>query len=360
MLVAMPLLATAQLYVPDTSWTPAFPVGGHTYSGVAVLRGRVYVTQRGNISLNPVYVLSTNGTLLSSFGSEAIGTKTTSGGTTTWGAHGIAVDGITGQAVRIYINDFDAFTLTAFDLHSPDFALHGSLRVGTPGVQGNGTTPIIQFGHLADTAIERPAAPGAPSRIYVSDGDGGSANRVIALEVSVGTTARGHLLRPQANFLWATPSAYHNPHSIAFHPRTRLLLLADREHHHLRLLRSADGVDLGSFDCGLGLGQGGKPFGVRTYADHAPSGLDVAFVAIMNNPQDGHNQKIAVLDLSRLSAADGSASPCEILQIIDVPTSDSGPHLLGVDPDTADVYAALVADAPRSWVLRYRLNRAAL
>lgn len=136
MLVAMPLLATAQLYVPDTSWTPAFPVEGHTYSGVAVLRGRVYVTQRGNISLNPVYVLSTNGTLLSSFGSEAIGTKTTSGGTTTWGAHGIAVDGITGQAVRIYINDFDAFTLTAFDLHSPDFALHGSLRVGTPGVQG--------------------------------------------------------------------------------------------------------------------------------------------------------------------------------------------------------------------------------
>ena len=38
------------------------------------------------------------------------------------------------------------------------------------------------------------------------------------------------------------------------------------------------------------------------------------------------------------------------------PQEYSGPHLLGVDDLTGDVYAALVADVPESTVLRFRLN----
>jgi hypothetical protein len=43
-----------------------------------------------------------------------------------------------------------------------------------------------------------------------------------------------------------------------------------------------------------------------------------------------------------------------VLQTITIdPTTLSGPHLLGVDTNSGDIYVALVADAPRSTVLRY-------
>ena len=72
----------------------------------------------------------------------------------------------------------------------------------------------------------------------------------------------------------------------------------------------------------------------------------------MDNPQDGRNQQILVMDVAKSTA---SAFSCDLVEVIDVPRVDSGPHLLGVDSATGDVYAALVADQPRSWVLRYRL-----
>ena len=74
----------------------------------------------------------------------------------------------------------------------------------------------------------------------------------------------------------------------------------------------------------------------------------------MDNPQDGRNQRIEVLDVSGLDAAAGATSPCARVQTLVVPTQYSGPHLLGVDALTGDVYAALVADQPRSTVLRFK------
>ena len=119
----------------------------------------------------------------------------------------------------------------------------------------------------------------------------------------------------------------------------------------------------------------GKPFGVRTYAPRtgrglaaprarsplqgeavAPdSALDLLFVASMDNPQDGRWQRISVLDASGLTEAEGAHSPCRVLQTIRIdPKVYSGPHLLGVDERTGDLYAALVADKPLSTVLRFK------
>lgn len=81
---------------------------------------------------------------------------------------------------------------------------------------------------------------------------------------------------------WATPARYNNPHSIAIHQKSGLLLVADREDLHVKLLQSSDGHDLGAWDCGLEFGAKGRPFGVRTLRI---DGYDLTFVAIMDNPQ---------------------------------------------------------------------------
>ena len=53
------------LYSRDPSWKPAFPLGSHTFSGVAVApplgpsgSSVLYVTQRGNRTVDPVLVLA--------------------------------------------------------------------------------------------------------------------------------------------------------------------------------------------------------------------------------------------------------------------------------------------------------------
>ena len=325
------------------------------FSGVTVHSGVLFVTQRGNTSLDPVIALSTaSGALHYTFGAHNIAQSPDK---STWGAHGIASAALA-NGTRIYVNDFNRYTLTAFDLVRPADMPVPSLSVGTPFVPGVGNDPV-QFGKLADTAIGGPGAARGTTRVYVSDGDGGDANRVVALEVSDGDSMRG----PSYALAWATPQFFHNPHSIALHPRTGLLLVADREHARLRLLFSVDGIDLGTLECGLRLGVQpdgkayGVPFGVRFYSS-SDQRRDLAFVAIMDNPQDGRNQRIAVLDVSGFEAGAGTGSPsptaCKLVQEIHVPTSDSGPHLLGVDHDTGDLYAALVAPQPRSWVLRYK------
>ena len=333
----------AQIYYQDRTWAPAFPTGANMFSGVAVHDGMLYVTQRGNTSIDPVLVMSTkSGALQGTFGSADVGTSPDG---KTWGAHGIGVAGIP-SGTRVFINDFNKYVLTAFDSSAESTPFTKSLQLGTPGVQGNGTNPV-QFGHLADTAVRTAMPPASKSRVFVSDGDGGSANRVVALEISNEASCGTGCSR----LLWATPSVYYNPHSIAFHARTGMLLIADREHNHTRLIRADDGKDLGVFDCGHLFGKYGKPFGVRFWASE-DLGLNLAFVAVMDNPQDGRNQQILVMDVAKSTAA---KFHCDVVEQIDVPPTDSGPHLLGVDSATGDVYAALVADRPRSWVLRYRL-----
>jgi len=78
------------------------------------------------------------------------------------------------------------------------------------------------------------------------------------------------------------------------------------------------------------------------------------FVAIMYNPQDGLNQQLVILDASGLQSHEGAKSKCTVLQRLEIESKYSGPHLLGVDKHTGDIYAALVSDTPLSTVLRFK------
>ena len=366
------LAASATPYAPrpDPHWKPAFPKGAHTFSAVGIAFAAnnpnsaiVFVTQRGNASIDPVLVLNaSDGSLLTSWGKSHVA-LTPSPPPRSWGAHGLSIEqcdtypcgeGRISSFFRVWIEDFTGHTMRCF-------SATGRLldSVGTPGIAGNGTSPI-QFGNVADAAVvagvAAPSSPPTPGTVYASDGDGGSANRVIAFET------------PSNRVLWATPAVYANPHSIALHDASQLLVVADREHSQLRLLRARDGLDLGAWDaCDLHFGSEGRPYGVRTLSRRAGdmarrgsggeggASRDYLFVASMDNPQDGRFQRITVIDASGLSAAAGTRSPCKVVQTIPLdPAEYSGPHLLGVDRATGDLYAALVADKPRSTVLRFK------
>eukprot|EP00946_MAST-07B_sp_MAST-7B-sp1_P002524 g2524.t1 len=347
---ALGLLAVvdaAGLYHLDMTWRPQFPEGSHMFSAVGVYGDRLFVTQRGNSSLFPVLVASTkDGSLVGTWqGDVALAVP---GGT--WGAHGLSVESC-GYAcspgdqlpnTRIWIEDFTNHTVTSYSSMGKKFE-----QVGTPGVAGNSTSPL-QFGKVADAYVVG-GSSSAMTTVYAADGDGGSANRVVKFRVSRGSA--GATVETE----WATGHVFDNPHSIAMHEKSKLIIVADREHYALKLMQSSDGKILGTWNCGLKFGSGyGVPFGVRTLAFR---GKDLLFVASMDNPQDHKYQKISVINIENLSGDLGAESPCNVLQTLTIdPQEYSGPHLLGVDHLTGDIYAALVADTPKSTVLRFRLN----
>ena len=183
--------------------------------------------------------------------------------------------------------------------------------------------------------------------LYFSDGDGGSANRVVAYAVPPSGTLPGKVR-------WATPAGtYPTRTQIALHQRTGLLVVANRGMNETRLIRASDGTDLGVLDCDLDFGAQGTPFGVRTLEG---GGWDLLFVAAMDNPQDSRNQRILVVDASGLDASGAAKSTCDVVQEIGIPTSYSRLHLFGIDTATGELYAALVADSPQSTVLRFRMR----
>ena len=312
-----------------------------------------YVSQRGNTSLQPLLALNaTDGSLIRTFGGAYVGRDSANA---TWGAHGLIVETCSyacvpgagyHASVRLYVQDFDAHTFIGFGGDGAHL-----FTAGTPGRAGNGTVPVLQFGSVADADVSTGAVLSGevqPSTVFASDGDGGDANRVVRLSVEPSNT--GVYLE------WATGHIFHNPHSIALHARSGLLLVADREDAQLRLLRAADGADLGAWDqCGLHLGQNGVPFAMRTLV--TSSGRDLLFVATYDNPPDGQHQRIVVIDAAGIDSAKGIESPCTVLQTLAIdPSVYSGPHLLGVDLYSGDLYAALVADVPHSTVLRFRCS----
>jgi len=349
-------------YHLDTTWSPQFPHGTHTFSAVGVSYNKndqkknVYCTQRGNSTLQPVQVLSSDGTFLSSWGAADVAIATPG---KTWGAHGLSIercenncDG--GQSssdpnLRVWIEDFTNHTVTAFTSDGKKL-----LQVGTPGIAGNGTSPL-QFDHVADAVVV--SAPSGMTSVYASDGDGGYANRVSKFNVDNNNN--------EVQTEWVTDHVFNNPHSIAMHQPSGLLIVADREQQALKLINSQDGTVLpGNFNCHLSFGTNttGVPFGVRTYYKKSSllsSNMDVnlLFVASMDNPQDHKHQKISVLDVSKLTLEDGVDSECFLIQELFIdPQEYSGPHLMGVDPENGDLYAALVADVPHSTVLRFTMK----
>lgn len=75
----------------------------------------------------------------------------------------------------------------------------------------------------------------------------------------------------------------------------------------MRLLNATTGEDYGAWDIGLGYGHG-KPFGVRTITQTMNGPTDLLAIAVMDNPQDGINQKILIVDTSDLKVESGITS----------------------------------------------------
>ena len=354
------------MYVVDARWLPELPQGTHAFSAVGVHQGEVYVSQRGNVSHDPVLVLSAeDGRLLRTWGAADVATASHS-----WGSHGLAVCGA-GPGATIWIDDFFAHTLVAFDGHGNQLG-----SIGVPGWAGNRTTSPIELGSVADTVCDGTGA------LFIADGDGGRNNRVLKVRAVLGPPAARYT---HAQVEWATPPIYLNPHSLALHARSGSLVVADRDHGSTRLLRASDGRDLGRWDCGLEPDGTEQPFGLRFHTHTTPLsgggrgalGHDLLFMSVYapNAAAPERRQALLVLDASplhswalatqqqsalgepgRASMSSGASLPrCVVLQRLSIDGSEwSFPHLLGVDPRNGDVYAALVADAPRSSVLRFR------
>jgi hypothetical protein len=352
-ILAVTTLSIEPLYHLDTDWSPSFPPGSHTYSAVGVYKNSIFVTQRGNSTIPPVIEVSKiNGTTLANWGENDIGIAHPG---KTWGAHGLTIESCNYRCVpdedfypfmRVWVEDFTNHTLTAFTHNGKKI-----VQVGTPGIAGNSTSPP-QFDHIADAYVVSGGVTAVlselPSDIYVSDGDGGYANRVMKIIVP---PVENNNIKPYVD--WATGHVFDNPHSITMHKKSQLLIVADREQQAIKLIVSKTGQVLeGNYNCGLHFGiNGGVPFGVRTYNDDDD---DLLFIASMDNPQDHMHQKITVIDISNLNYEDGTSSKYSIIQTIQInPKQYSGPHLMGIDPSNGDIYAALVADQPLSTVLRF-------
>lgn len=317
-------------YELDLSWKPL--LCGTRFSGVDVGQDSLgntvlFVIQRGDVKCDPVQLLDLQGRWLAGFGRGHISFDNNS---QTWGCHGIAVETHTnGTTARIYINDIAQDTVMTFNM-AGDFLF----EIGTPYVSGNKTSPL-QFGAVADSSIDV-KAPGF-AMVYVSDGDGGANNRIVKLAVN---SSGPPIVQ------WVTPALFNNPHSLALHRASGVVVVADRDNASLQLLSADRGSLLGQLDCGLNLGVAGKPFGVRVWEARA-----LLLVAIMDNPQDGRNQRLAIAQLE----GQGEDVRCSMLQNIPLdPSVSSGPHLLGLDINTGDAYVALVNPTPLSTVLRFK------
>jgi len=247
-------------------WPRGMPSESYALSAVGIdpyaLGGaEVYVAQRGANLTQPILVFNETGDLVRSFGADSIARDTTG----TWGCHGLSVKSTPSMETQIWVNDFVEFTTKVY---SSDGKLLSEF--GTKSDPGPDVAPL-QFDKVADTAF----GSGESNMVYVSDGDGSSNHRVIAIEAGDVETlsqlsseaspskARGHLRRSDSQdsnkILWIggnnnTEGAFSDVvlglsltsmHSVAHHARTNTLFAADRENNrtlHVDAVSAPDAV----------------------------------------------------------------------------------------------------------------------
>jgi hypothetical protein len=229
-------------YVLDAGWPSGMPAASYQLSAVGVdpfvVGGaEVYVAQRGANLTQPILVFNEAGELVRSFGAGHIARDDKG----VYGCHGLSVRSAMDSPTQIWVNDFDEYTTKVF---SPTGDLLATLgQADTPGA---GTLPL-QFDKVADTDF------GADGAVFISDGDGSSNHRVIALNASdlAGLAASGalrdasKLLLDSSYLLWVggnnnTPTAFgttvlglplQSMHSVAHHARTNTIFAVDRENN---------------------------------------------------------------------------------------------------------------------------------
>lgn len=321
-------------YMVDPTWKPDWPAGVGSFSAVAVSGDKVLISQRDAHNANPILVLDkTSGKMLSSFGGAEVGKVNTS-----FGSHGISVQPADAAAGRpedtVWVMDFFNHTVLSFNLQ-------GQL-LGKAGRSGVASADPDKFGSVADAAFRKGSA-------FFSDGDGGSNNRIERWAAASGKPEHVEWVAPATPPSQRKTEEYMNPHSICYHETSDRLIVADREHTRIAIVNPDTGKEEGTFKCdAMGFGPKGKPFGVRTLKADS---LDLLFVAVSNNPQDGKNQYVHIADISSLA---NGGSCTHLLQSISFAAPGESPkpgevechtpHLMGVDHSTGDVYLACVAE----------------
>merc|ERR1712217_727267 len=188
---------------------------------------------------------------------------------------------------------------------------------------------------------------GVPS----ADGDRGSNNRLERWAAPFGKPEQVEWVRPDVPPSHRKAEEYLNPHGICWHEASDRLIVADRDHGRIAIVHPETGLEEGNLTCNaLQLGLKGKPYGVRTIGN-------TLFVAVADSPQDGQNLFVHIVDISTLST-DRRCS--KLLQTIAFTASPvdrndgrvvcNGPHLMGVDRETNDVYVACVAEPGSNFV----------
>lgn len=188
---------------------------------------------------------------------------------------------------------------------------------GQQGHPGTGLKPL-QFSAPADVAVT------AAGLVVVSDGDGGAANRVVALASSTQLDS----------LVWAVGKGgaaageFSSPHSIAYDSVGDVLFVADRGNSRIVLLAPATGATVATWDAASCF-PGGTPWGLRV--DEALRRLVVA---------DGAHMSLMVFDLG----PSGGAPTCALSANISVPATLCGvPHELAImATEPRDVYLACV------------------
>ena len=299
------------MYSLDTSWPApnafsAYP-GIDSITAITVLytggKKEIHVAQR-NTSYPFVLVLSDSGEV-----------------TRTWGGKIKSPHGLQGQGnSSVWVVDIAGYVATQFDLNG------AVLRQAGTGKAGNSVSPP-EFSAPADVAFTSTGA------IAISDGDGGSNNRVLVLDsanlthtlFTIGSTG-------------TAPDKFSSPHSITYEAATDRLWVADRGNSRLTAFSAQNGTLVGSWIASACF-PGGAPWGVRI--DEARGHMIVP---------DGNVGALYILAMP--PAGSGGVGPCKLLQNITIGLLEK-PHLVALDAGSGDVYVANVG-VPTS-AQRYKL-----
>jgi len=324
--VALPAAgAAAAVYTLDGNFNPTAGVNVTEVTAVAVVGRVAYVVQRGT---GAPFVLPYDAVSGAPAG-PGWGGGSDEDVTSPHGAQAAP-----GAGGLVWLTDITNHTVKAL------VAATGELRavVGTPGKAGSGTGAGVQFSAPADVAVD--AVTGT---VYVSDGDGGSNNRVVALD---GATLASVLV---VGGLGAGDGQFNSPHALAWDAATQAVYVADRGNGRIVALAGAGtpaggGAWLGEWNVSACTGvPAAAPWGVRL----APA-QGVMLVA------DGATGYLWALAAPRL--AGGALAPCALVQTLPVcpagsPDAGCKPHELAVVDATGDAYLAAVGTP--TFVRRY-------
>lgn len=230
-----------------------------------------------------------------------------------------------GTTPVLWVADIEDFTVKAFTASGTLLGV-----IGTPGKGGNGNGTGVQFSAPADIAVD--PVTGA---LYVSDGDGGSNNRVTGGMVAGNAYAPAFVVGGAGS----GTGQFSSPHSIAWDPVNSLAWVADRGNNRTVALAglghpsAAPGTWMGAWDM-TSCAQGGQPWGIRV---DAPRGT----VAVV----DGLHGMLYILALP--SGTVGQPGACQLVQAIPVcpagdPKAGCTPHELAVDRSSGELYVAAV------------------